>query len=230
MKKTAFSRSHLTETGEHLIALDPAMTPAEIEKASFACIEREIPEPRPFCGRLWEIARRCVHTSGDLDIVNDLRLTEAALEAGLSALKNGCTIFTDTVMAKSALTKRHLAHLNVTLQAVMEQPDVSDTAKTLGITRARAGVLAIADKLQGSIIVIGNAPTALLTLLECLDNGAKPPSLIIGMPVGFVNAAQSKLLLHQSPYPNFSLLGRKGGSALAACCVNAMAELISRKP
>ena len=77
----------------------------------------------------------------------------------------------------------------------------------------------------GTIVVIGNAPTALLGLLDALAQGAQPPALIVGMPVGFVNAAQSKELLHQSPWPHFTLLGRKGGSAVAAACINALADL-----
>ncbi|MBQ9452471.1 MAG: precorrin-8X methylmutase, partial [Desulfovibrio sp.] len=88
-----------------------------------------------------------------------------------------------------------------------------------------AGLLAIAPHMAGAIVVIGNAPTALLGLLDILTRGAPPPALIVGMPVGFVNAAQAKELLHQSPWPHFTLLGRKGGSAVAAACVNALADI-----
>lgn len=90
-------------------------------------------------------------------------------------------------------------------------------------------MLALRDALAGNIVAIGNAPTALLTLLESLDAGAPPPALIIGMPVGFVNAAESKALLHASPWPHLTLLGRKGGSPLVAAVVNALAVLAQQQ-
>lgn len=107
----------------------------------------------------------------------------------------------------------------------MGLPGLEKAAREKGITRARAGMEAVAHELAGQIMVIGNAPTALLSLLKILEQGAAPPALIVGMPVGFVNAAQSKELLLHSPWPHFTLLGRKGGSAVAAACVNALADL-----
>jgi precorrin-8X/cobalt-precorrin-8 methylmutase len=90
-------------------------------------------------------------------------------------------------------------------------------------------MLHVAEMMEGAIVAIGNAPTALLTLLEELERGAPPPALIVGMPVGFVNAAQSKAMLARSPWPHFTLLGTKGGSAVAAACVNALAEIALRE-
>ncbi|MDR2055158.1 MAG: precorrin-8X methylmutase [Desulfovibrio sp.] len=208
------------------IELDPAKTPDEIEARSFAIIDAEIPEPRPFAGDLWQVARRCVHTAGDTSIVADLRLRREGLKAGLAALKRGCTVYTDTRMAAAGLPPRRLRPLGVSVTALPELPGLGESAARRGITRARAAVEAVAGKLEGQIIVIGNAPTALLALLEILEAGAPPPSLIVGMPVGFVNAAQSKRLLAQSSWPHFTLLGRRGGSAVAAACVNALAELV----
>ncbi|MBO6171029.1 MAG: precorrin-8X methylmutase, partial [Desulfovibrio sp.] len=95
------------------ICLDPAATPDAIEARSFALIDAEIPEPRPFNGDLWRVARRCVHTLGDVDIVADLRLNQDALEAGVSALLAGCTVFTDTRMAAAGLPARRLRPLGV---------------------------------------------------------------------------------------------------------------------
>ena len=207
------------------IELDPAATPQDIENRSFAIIDAEIPEPRPFQDGLWQVARRCVHTLGDTEILADLRLSGKGLAAGVEALRHGCTVFTDTRMAAAGLPLRRLTPLGVTVTPLMALPGLEDTARKLGVTRSRAGVAAVADRLAGQIMVIGNAPTALLALLEALERGAPAPALIVGMPVGFVNAAQSKELLHQSPWPHFTLLGRKGGSAVAAACVNALAEL-----
>lgn len=207
------------------IRLDPASTPDAIEARSFAIIDAEIPEPRPFAGELWQVARRCVHTLGDTDILADLRLSPQGLAAGLAALQAGCTVFTDTRMAAAGLPLRRLTPLGVSVTPLMGLPGLEEAARHKGITRARAAMEAVAHKLAGQIMVIGNAPTALLCLLELLEQGAPAPALIVGMPVGFVNAAQSKELLLRSPWPHFTLLGRKGGSAVAAACVNALADL-----
>lgn len=209
--------------------LDPASTPQEIEARSFAIIDAEIPEPRAFSGGLWEVARRCVHTLGDTEIVADLRLSRDGLAAGVAALRRGCTVYTDTRMAAAGLPLRRLTPLGVTVTPLMGLPGLEEISRSRGVTRSRAGIAMIAGRLSGQIMVIGNAPTALLVLLEALEQGAPAPALIVGMPVGFVNAAQSKELLRQSPWPHFTLLGRKGGSAVAAACVNALAELALAK-
>lgn len=209
--------------------LDPASTPQEIEARSFAIIDAEIPEPRAFSGGLWEVARRCVHTLGDTEIVADLRLSRDGLAAGVAALRRGCTVYTDTRMAAAGLPLRRLTPLGVTVTPLMGLPGLEEISRRRGVTRSRAGIEMIADRLAGQIMVIGNAPTALLALLEALNQGAPAPALVVGMPVGFVNAAQSKELLRQSPWPHFTLLGRKGGSAVAAACVNALAELALAK-
>lgn len=211
------------------VELDPACTPQEIEARSFAIIDAEIPEPRPFSGGLWEVARRCVHTLGDTEIVADLRLSRDGLAAGVAALRRGCTVYTDTRMAAAGLPLRRLTPLGVTVTPLMGLPGLEEISRRRDVTRSRAGIEMIADRLAGQIMVIGNAPTALLALLEALNQGAPAPALVVGMPVGFVNAAQSKELLRQSPWPHFTLLGRKGGSAVAAACVNALAELALAK-
>lgn len=205
--------------------LDPASLPDDIESRSFAIIDAEIPEPRPFTGPLWHIARRLVHTSGDTAIIPHLSLSLPAAQAGVKALRQGCTVFTDTEMARCGMTKKHLADLNVQTTCILSLPHIAEEAKAQHCTRSRAGILRIAPLWHNAIIAIGNAPTALLAVLECLDAGAPPPALIIGMPVGFVNAAESKALLARSPYPQLSLQGRKGGSNLAAATVNALAVL-----
>ncbi|MDR2820713.1 MAG: precorrin-8X methylmutase [Desulfovibrio sp.] len=211
------------------VTLDPAATPREIEARSFAIIDAEIPEPRPFSGALWQVARRCVHTLGDTDIIADLRLSRQGLEAGVAALLRGCVVYTDTRMAAAGLPMRRMKPLGVTVTPLMALPGLERAARLGNSTLARAAVESVVARQSGglasAVIAIGNAPTALLALLEALEGGALPPALIVGMPVGFVNAAQSKELLNRSPWPHFTLLGRKGGSAVAAACVNALAEL-----
>ncbi len=208
-----------------MIKLDPSSNPYDIEARSFAIIDAEITEPRAFTGDLWHIARRMIHTTGDLKLVDDIVLSKEAVNAGLIALRQGCTIFTDTEMARCGMVPRRLTPLNVETKCILANKDAEVFAKEQGCTRARAGILQIAKHLSGNIVAIGNAPTALLALLEVLDSGAAPPALIIGMPVGFVNAAESKELLMQSSYNYLSLRGRKGGSPLVASVVNALAIL-----
>ena len=213
------------------VRLDPAATPEAIEARSFAIIDAELPEPRPFAGPLWEVARRCIHALGDTAILPDLRLAEAALERGVAALRAGKPVFTDTRMAAAGLPARRMGRLGVPVLPLMGLAGVGEEARAQGVTRAAAGIRMIADRLAGAVIALGNAPTALLTLREVLEGRptAAGPALIVGMPVGFVNAAQSKELLAQSPWPHFTLLGRKGGSAAAAACVTALAELALRR-
>lgn len=152
-----------------------------------------------------------MHTLGDTEIVADLRLSRDGLAAGVAALRRGCTVYTDTRMAAAGLPLRRLTPLSVTVTPLMGLPGLEEISRRRGVTRSRAGIDMIADRLAGQIMVIGNAPTALLALLEALSQGAPAPALVVGMPVGFVNAAQSKELLWQSPWPHFTLLGRKGG-------------------
>lgn len=212
-------------THDTSVELDSACTPQDIENRSFAIIDQELPPPRPFEGPLWQVARRCIHTLGDTDILGDLRLSAEGLEAGVAALSRGCTVYTDTRMAAAGLPMRRLTPLGVTVTPIMALPGLDELARAKKTTRSRAGLESLAGQMSGHIMVIGNAPTALLGLLDVLDQGAPPPALIVGMPVGFVNAAQSKELLRRSPWPHFTLLGRKGGSAVAAACVNALADL-----
>lgn len=205
--------------------LEPVSTPKDIENRSFEIIEMELPEPRPFQGALWQIARRCIHALGDTSILPHLRLNQAGLERALAAMSKQCVIYTDTAMLAAGLVERRMKPLGITVKPIMALPGLAGLATSKGITRARAGIGLIAPHMGGQIIAIGNAPTALLALLEVLATGAPEPALIIGMPVGFVNAAQSKAMLRGSPWPHFTLLGRKGGSAVAAACVNAIADL-----
>ncbi len=201
------------------IALDPACTPESIEARSFAIIEEEA-DIRPFSGHAWKIARRLIHTSGDMTLLDALWLPDAAISSGLRALRAGAPIFTDTQMVLSGIAERRIAPLGCKAQCFLAQktPPAAQTS-----TRARAGMEAVKDSLNNAILAIGNAPTALLALLDLMREGCAAPALVIGMPVGFVNAAQSKELLIQSGLPCLVLRGRRGGSPLAAAAVNALA-------
>lgn len=213
------------------IVLDAADRPGEIEARSLEIIDAEAGNISPYRGRLWEVARRCIHALGDVDIIHDLCLNEAALASGLAALKRGCAIYTDTRMLAAGLVDRRMLPLAAKVFPLMALPGLGEMARKAGSTRARCGMKMIAARAAGQIVAIGNAPTALLGLLDELEGKslAEGPALIVGMPVGFVNARQSKELLARSSWPNFILKGRKGGSAAAAACINALADIALRE-
>jgi precorrin-8X/cobalt-precorrin-8 methylmutase len=213
-----------------MIELYPCAEPWEIEARSFARIDAEVPAPRPFVGAAWSVARRLIHTCGDMEILPLLVLPDASVEAGIAALRRGAPVFTDTEMARCGIPERRMNALGTRVRPLLCLPGVNEHAIREKCTRSRAALLEAAHLLPGAIVAIGNAPTALLALLEMLEHGLGAPALIIGMPVGFVNAAESKELLCQSPCPHLCLRGRKGGSPLAAACVNALAELALQAP
>uniref|UniRef100_A0A7C4AIB1 Precorrin-8X methylmutase n=1 Tax=Fundidesulfovibrio putealis TaxID=270496 RepID=A0A7C4AIB1_9BACT len=208
-------------TGPHL--------PEDIERTSFAIIDQEMPKPLPFQGPKWEIARRLVHTSADFELPGLLRFTPRAVEAGIGALRAGAIVVTDTRMCQAGIPLRRLTPLGASTVCFMDDPQVASQARQQGHTRARLAVERALELPGPVIFAVGNAPTALLRLLELLEHGAQRPELIVGMPVGFVNAAESKAALLARPeLESIVIEGRKGGSALAAACVNALAEMALR--
>ncbi|EFL50587.1 Precorrin-8X methylmutase [Solidesulfovibrio fructosivorans JJ]] len=211
--------------------IQPVTAPDAIEARSLAIIDAETPEPRPFAGHQWTIVRRLIHTTADFEMLDLVRFSPDAVQAGLTALAGGATIVTDTEMARCAIPTRRLTPLHCSVRCLLNDPAVVAAAKAANGTRAAAAMDAALDTLQGPIIfAIGNAPTALLRLVKRLDAGAPAPSLVIGMPVGFVNAAESKaLLMTRSDVPWISISGRKGGSALAGATVNALAILAGER-
>jgi len=211
--------------------IQPVTAPDAIEARSLAIIDAEVPEPRPFAGHQWTIVRRLIHTTADFEMLDLARFSPGAVEAGLSALAKGATIVTDTEMARCAIPTRRLTPLRCSVRCLLNDPAVVAAAKAANGTRAAAAMDAALDTIQGPIIfAIGNAPTALLRLVKRLDAGAPAPDLVIGMPVGFVNAAESKtLLMTRSDVPWISISGRKGGSALAGATVNALAILAGER-
>lgn len=207
------------------IVLQNFQKPEEIEAESFRIIDSEVPIPRPFEGRKWEVVRRMIHTTADFEMLDLVRFHERAMESGIEALKNGATIVTDTEMAKRGIPVRRLEPLGCEVRCLMNDSRVVERAKSEGITRAKAAVDIAVSEMKPEIYVVGNAPTALIRLVEHFDNGDVSPALVVGMPVGFVNAAESKALLMSRDIPYISIEGRKGGSALAASVVNALAIL-----
>ena len=197
------------------------MKPEEIEKLSFQIIETET-GPHRFPPDQWTIVRRIIHTSADFEYLETVRFHPKAIANGITSIRNGCTIVTDTNMAKVGMRERDLSRFGVSVNCYMSDPAVGETALKNGSTRAKAAVDKAVAEVEEGIYVIGNAPTALLHLVDLVRQGVGRPALIIGFPVGFVNAAESKAALMEQPLPYITNVGRKGGSNVAAAVINAM--------
>lgn len=197
--------------------------PEAIYAQSFATIRAEA-DLAGLPPALQEVAVRMIHACGMVDLAADVAGDPAVVDAVREALMRGAPIFCDCEMVRAGIATRHLPaanHLLVTLNA----PDVPGLAQRLGTTRSAAAVELWRDRLEGAIVVIGNAPTALFHLLELLAQGAPRPAAIIATPVGFVGAAESKAALAAAaPLPFLTVHGRRGGSAIASAAFNAMAR------
>ncbi len=202
------------------------MKPEQIEQLSFKSIDQEA-GPHNFAPDQWSIVRRMIHTSADFEYKEMIRFHPDAVSVGIEAVRAGKSIITDTNMARVGIRKVDLERFGVTVKCYMNDPNVGEKARNNGTTRAKAAVEAAVSDMKDGIYVIGNAPTALMRLCELIEAEKASPALIIGLPVGFVNAAESKAALIEMGYPYISNVGRKGGSNVAASVVNALAILAS---
>ena len=202
--------------------------PAEIESLSFEIIEEEAGD-HGLNAAEWAVVRRLIHTTADFEFIENTRFHPQALEAGIAAIRRGTAIITDTRMAQAGITRRHLAQFGCEVHCYIDDPEVVTVAKRDNSTRAAAAVSQAKELLHGGMAVIGNAPTALIELVRLHEQGILQPALVVGVPVGFVNAAEAKELLMASGLVYISVSGRKGGSAVAAATVNALANLAAKK-
>ncbi|PZV14778.1 MAG: precorrin-8X methylmutase [Pseudanabaena sp.] len=195
----------------------------EIYQKSFAIIRSEanlsiLPQ------ELEVVAVRLIHACGMTDIVSALDYSEDVVKIGRMALKNGARIFCDAQMVANGVTRKRLPANNLVI-CTLNEPEVPELAKKIGNTRSAAAMELWRSHIQGSIVAIGNAPTALFRLLEMLDQGLPKPAVILGFPVGFVGAIESKAALaaNSRGVPFLTIHGRRGGSAMAAAALNALA-------
>ena len=196
---------------------------AEIYRRSFAIIRAESDLAR-FDATEEPVAVRIIHACGMPEVASDIVMSAGFAERARQALKAGAPVFCDSQMVANGITRARLPAAN-DVQCTLGDPSVPAIAQRIGNTRSAAALDLWRDRLGGSIVAIGNAPTALFRLLEMLDDGAPPPAAVIGLPVGFVGAMESKDAL--AAYPNVPFLivrGRKGGSAMAVAAVNALAS------
>lgn len=196
---------------------------AEIYRNSFAIIRREA-DLRRFAGHAEKVAVRIIHASGMVEIAGDIRMSEDFAERARAALLAGAPILCDAKMVAHGITRSRLPAGNEVI-CTLDDPAVPELARRMHTTRSAAAVDLWKPHLAGAVVAIGNAPTALFRLLELIDEGAPHPAAIIGVPVGFVGAAESKVALAAyGSVPFLIVAGRKGGSAIAVAAVNALAS------
>jgi precorrin-8X/cobalt-precorrin-8 methylmutase len=197
---------------------------AEIYRRSFATIRSEarLDGLDPVLER---VVVRMIHACGMVDLVDDVAASQGFGAAGEKALRAGAPILCDTSMVASGITRSRLPASNDVV-CTLSDPSVAGLAAELGTTRTAAALELWRERLPGSVVVVGNAPTALFRLLELVEEGVEPPAAVIGIPVGFIGAAESKLALTEHPagLEHVVVHGRRGGSAMAAAAVNALAS------
>jgi precorrin-8X/cobalt-precorrin-8 methylmutase len=198
--------------------------PTEIYRRSFSTIRSEtdlstLPED------MHSLAVRMIHACGDVDLVNDLACHPRVVPAARTALEAHAVIFTDTQMLAAGITRRRLPADNE-VRCLLNDPRAGHLAAQWETTRSAAAVSLWSDRLAGAVVAIGNAPTALFHLLELVADGGPRPAAILGIPVGFVGSAESKIALAENPWdiPWLVVHGRRGGSAICAAAINALAR------
>lgn len=202
--------------------------PSQIEARSFEIITRELGD-RELDPENELVVKRAIHTSADFDYADNLVFSPHATSIGVQALKDGCSIVTDTKMAASGINKRVLGRFGGQVHNFISDPDVAAEAKERGCTRSAVCMERAAALGEPLIYAVGNAPTALVRLYEMIEAGEMPvlPALIVGVPVGFVNVVESKELICELDVPHIVARGRKGGSNVAAAICNALLYLAS---
>ena len=196
--------------------------PSEIEKRSFEIISRELKDRGiALDERYAPVIKRCIHTTADFDYADTLVFSKDALDVFKSLIVNGAAIVTDTNMALSGINKKELEKYGCSIHCFMADEDIADEAVKRGVTRASVSMEKAMTMDKPVIFVIGNAPTALITLRESYDRGYRP-AFIVGVPVGFVNVEAAKELIINSDIDHVINRGRKGGSNVAAAICNAL--------
>ncbi|MEV6318083.1 precorrin-8X methylmutase [Streptomyces sp. NPDC051776] len=197
---------------------------AAIYRQSFATIRAEA-DLAGLPAEVSQVAVRMIHACGMVDLVRDLRFTPDAVLAARKALRAGAPILCDVAMVASGVTRKRLPADNDVV-CTLSDPAVPGLAQELGTTRTAAALELWRERMEGAVVAVGNAPTALFRLLEMIEEGAPRPAAVIGVPVGFVGAVESKdaLAAHPSRLEHLVVRGRRGGSALAAAALNAIAS------
>ena len=201
------------------------LAPQEIERKSFEIIGKHV-KLESFPAAVRPIVLRVVHATGDFQIARLLRFHPQAIGAALAAIRSGAKIVTDVNMVKAGINARLLEAHGNRVHCAIHHADVALRAKRSRITRAAAAMQKCRRLIRGGIVLVGNAPTALFTVLDLVEDGFRP-ALIVGVPVGFVGAAESKEALEGTDVPHITLRGTRGGSNVAAAIMNGLLKLAS---
>lgn len=201
------------------------LLPAEIEKRSFEIISKELGD-RKIEKNQQPIVKRVIHTTADFDYADNLVFSDGAVEQALQAMKHGACIVTDTQMAKAGINKKALERLGIEVYNFIAEEEIAKSAIREGTTRSAVCMDKAAQLGKPVILVVGNAPTALIRISELVLQGSLKPELIIGTPVGFVNVVSSKERIMELSVPYIIAKGRKGGSNVAAAIVNALLYML----
>jgi precorrin-8X/cobalt-precorrin-8 methylmutase len=198
-----------------------------IEDESMQIIENEIGS-HPYNEQQWPIVRRIIHSTADFDFARDNKIIfhKTAVQSGLDALKNGCSIIVDVNGIIGLMNKQNPKDFGNNVICNISEPSLIEAAKKENKTRAQMSMRIAKEDMNGGIVVIGNAPTALLEVMEMIKEGITKPALVIGIPVGFVSAVESKDELAKMDVPFITNQGRKGGSPCASAIVNALYKLL----
>lgn len=202
--------------------------PQEIEGKSFEIITEEIGE-HPFTEDQYPVVQRVIHASADFELGRSMLFHPNAIEAGIQAIREGRKLVADVQMVQVGISKPRLKKFGGSVHVYISDPDVMEEAKRLNTTRAIVATRKAIREADGGIFAIGNAPTALLELIRLVKEGIAKPGLIIGMPVGFVSAAESKEELAKLDIPFITNVGRKGGSTVVVAAVNALSIMAENR-
>ncbi len=199
-----------------------------IEDASMQMIEDEI-GTHQYNEKQWPIVRRVIHSTADFDFAGENKIIfhKDAIESSMNALRNGCSIVVDVNGVIGGLNKQNPKDFGNNIVCNISNPEIMELAKKEGKTRSQVSMRAAISDINGGVVAIGNAPTALLEVIQMIKEGIVKPALIIGIPVGFISAAESKEELSKlEEVPFITNLGRKGGSSSASAIINAIFKLI----
>jgi precorrin-8X/cobalt-precorrin-8 methylmutase len=200
------------------------LPPAEIERRSLATVAKSL-AGRDLDEAELLITVRLAYAAGDTALADLIRISPGSIEAGVAALRTGAPVVTDVHMVAAGLDRARLERLGCPILCAIDAPQVRTAAAASGLPRAVEAIWFLRDRLDGAVVTVGNAPSALLALLDLIDDGAARPALIVGTPVGFVAAAESKEELVKRSIPYITLVGTRGGSPLAAAAMNALLRL-----
>ena len=205
--------------------LPPPSSPKAIEQQSLAILEKLLPPLPDISPEELLVVKRIVHASGDPQVALSIKFGPSAIDSGISAIAKGSPIFTDVQMVATGINRKLAESFGCPIACALNETEGGNPVKQPDTTRATAAIYRLGKKLNGAIVAIGNAPTALLALLELIDRKEIKPALVIGMPVGFVQAKESKNELSKRDIPYITILGTRGGSAIAVAAVNALLKI-----